>query len=56
MFSLKIVSLRSSRSIVQVVVGREAVVSIGSLGKTTVGVPVEVACNIDDQVNIKYKI
>jgi len=34
---------------VEVVVGREAVVSIGSLGKTTVGVPVEVACNIDDQ-------
>ena len=36
----------------QVVVGREAVVSISSLGKATVGDPVDVACNVEEEVNM----
>ena len=35
-------------------VGREAIVSISSLGKATVGDPLEVACNVDDEVKIAY--
>ena len=36
----------------QVVVGREAVVSISSLGKATVGDPVDVACTVEEEVNM----
>ena len=42
----------STRGLPQVVVGREAVVSISSLGKATVGDPVDVACTVDEEVNI----
>lgn len=42
----------STRGLPQVVVGREAVVSISSLEKATVGDPVDVACNVDDEVNM----
>ena len=37
-------------------VGREAVVSISSLGKAIVGEPVEVACNVDDEVSTEHSL
>ena len=42
----------STRGFLQVVVGREAVVSISSLGKATVGDPVDVACSVEEEVNM----
>ena len=42
----------ATRGLPQVVVGREAVVSISSLGKATVGDPVDVACNVEEEVNM----
>ena len=37
----------ATRGLPQVVVGREAVVSISSLGKATVGDPVDVGCTVE---------
>ena len=42
----------STRGLPQVVVGREAVVSISSLGKATVGDPVDVGCTVEEEVNM----
>ena len=42
----------ATRGLPQVVVGREAVVSISSLEKATVGDPVDVGCTVEEEVNM----